>query len=104
VTGGVDLPDASSRLLRGVSEGRKVGSLPTAATGSPAEGGEVAGGEASGVEGELSASVLSLTNGHASMAEGRISLSVSALDIASRLRLGLRGHFAAGGESLPGVP
>ena len=40
VTGGVDLPDASSRLLRGVSEGRKVGSLLTAVSGSPAEGEE----------------------------------------------------------------
>jgi len=45
------MPDASSRLLRGVSEGRKVGSLLTAVSGSPAEGGEVAGGEASGLAG-----------------------------------------------------
>jgi len=77
-------------------------------SGSPAEEGEVAGGEASGlaggVEGESSASVLSLTNGYASMAEGRISISVSALETVSCFRLDLRGHFAAGGESLPGVP
>ena len=108
MTGGVDLPDASSRLLRGVSEGRKVGSLLTAVSGSPAEGGEVAGGEASGlaggVEGELSASVLSLVNGYASMAEGRISLSASVLDTVSGFRPDLRGHFAAGGELLVGVP
>ena len=105
---GVDLPDASSRLLRGVSEGRKVGSLLTAVSGSPAEGGEVAGGEASGltggVEGELSASVLSLANGYASMAEGRISLSASVLDTVSGFRPDLHGHFAAGGELLVGVP
>ena len=78
--GGVDLPDASSRLLRGVSEGRKVGSLLTAVSGSPAEGGEVAGGEASGlaggVEGESSASVLSLANGYANMAVGHITFCV----------------------------
>ena len=108
MTGGVDLPDASSRLLLGVSEGRKVGSLLTAVSGSPAEGGKVAGGEASGlaggVEGESSASVLSLANGYANMAVGHISLSVSALDTVSRFRLDLRGHFAAEGESLPGVP
>jgi len=105
---GVDLPDASSRLLRGVSEGRKVGSLLTAVSGSPAEGGEVAGGEASGltggVEGELSASVLSLANGYASMAEGRISLSASVLDTVSGFRPDLRGHFVVGGELLVGVP
>ena len=77
MTRGVDLPDASSRLLRGVSEGRKVGSLLNAVSGSPAEGGEVAGGEASGLEGgvarESSASVLSLANGYANMAVGHIT-------------------------------
>jgi len=65
--GGVVLPIASSRLLRGVSEGRKVGSLLSAVSGSPAEGGVVAGGEASGlaggVEGRSPASVSSLANG-----------------------------------------
>jgi hypothetical protein len=104
----VDLPDASSRLLRGVSEGRKVGSLLTAVSGLPAEGGEVAGGEASGladgVEGESSASVLSLANGYSNMAVGHTSLSVSALDTVSRFRLDLYGHFAAGDESLLAVP
>jgi hypothetical protein len=42
---------ASSRLFRGLSEGRKVGYFHSGVSRSPAEGGEVAGGEASGLEG-----------------------------------------------------
>jgi len=38
------------------------------------------------------------------MAVGHVSVSASARDIVSRFRLDFRGHFAAGGESLPAVP
>ena len=45
------LPIASSRLLRGESEERKVGSLFSAVPAPPAEGAVDAEGEASGLEG-----------------------------------------------------
>jgi hypothetical protein len=51
VTGGLFLPIASLRLLRVVSEWRKVGSLLSAVPVSPAKGGVVAEGHASGLVG-----------------------------------------------------
>ena len=66
MTGGVVLPIARSRLLRGESEGR-VGSLLSAVSVSPAEGGVDDGDEASGLEGGVGkrspVSELSLANG-----------------------------------------
>ena len=53
MTGGVVLSIASSRLLRGESEGRKVGSLLSAVRASPAEGGVDAEGGASRLEGSV---------------------------------------------------
>jgi len=105
--GVVDLPDASSRLLRGVSEGRKVGSLLTAVSGSPAEGGKVAGGEASGLARGVEGSHLRVFYRwpmDMPIWPRDTSLTVSALDTLSRFRLDLRGHFAKGGESLLAVP
>jgi hypothetical protein len=67
VTGGVFVVIVSSLLLRGESEGRKLGSIFSAALDSPAEGGMFAGGETSGLvggdSGESPTRALSLANG-----------------------------------------
>ena len=98
---------ASSRLLRGLSEGRKVGYFLSGDSRSPAEGGEVAGGEASGLAGGVEGGHLRVFYRwpmDMPIWPWDTSFSVSARDTVSRFRLDLRGHFATGGESLPAVP